>query len=355
MYETKTQANVHAEMLTHVDDSVDKRQGSVAFDLTAPNSFMLEALYVELDAVLSLGFADTSAGYWLERRTKELGVPRKAATKSVGSVTLSHTGIITVPAGERLVANTVAGLIYFVTMEDAALNNNSVTVSAEAEVGGAAGNVATGAITAFAAGSNFSSVVTVFNAENFFGGTDIESDEALLERYKLKVGRPATSGNANQYEQWALEVAGIRKARVYPVWNGGGTVKVVIVDSNGRAPSTDKVTEVAAYIESLRPVGALVTVEPAIENSMDISATITLDTSVTPEEVAASYATDLSLLFAERAFKTTSVKYAELAALLLDQPGVTDYSNFTVEGGTENITLAENELAVVGTVTFNVA
>ena len=277
MYETKTQSLIHEEMLTHVSDVVDKREGSVSYDLTAPASFLLEALYVELDAVLDLSFADTSAGYWLERRTKEAGITRKEADKAVGSVTLSHDGIITVPAGERLVANTTAGAVYFVTREDAAINANSVTVAAEAEEGGAAGNVAAGQITAFAAGSDFSSTVTVTNATAFEGGVDIESDDDLRARYLAAVQRPATSGNANQYERWALEISGIRKARVYPVWNGPGTVRVVIVETDGTAPPATKVEEVTNYIESLRPVGANVTVAPAVERALDVAATLTLE------------------------------------------------------------------------------
>ena len=111
------------------------------------------------------------------------------------------------------------------------------------------------------------------------GGTDPESDGALYERIHAYLSRPATSGNAYHYEQWALEVAGVGAARVFPLWNGAGTVKVVLVDGGMEPASAEIVAAVQAHIEAERPIGATVTVAAAAPLSINVTAAVTLDGS----------------------------------------------------------------------------
>ena len=61
-------------------------------------------------------------------------------------------------------------------------------------------------------------------------GTDTESDEALRQRFDVKAQLPVTSGNANHYIQWALEVPGTGAAKAIPLDTGPGTVTVLVVD-----------------------------------------------------------------------------------------------------------------------------
>lgn len=352
MYEYKTAEMILAELLLEVRDDVDKREGSLVHDMLAASAASNETIYVEMDTMLALAFPDTSAGLWLERITRAMGVFRKQAEKAHGQVMLSYSGDITVPAGERVIADSVDGPIYFITLADAVISNNAVTVDAEAVEGGANGNVSAGAIAAFAEGSDFGGVVTVTNASAFSGGVDIESDESLLERYYTRVRKPATSGNANQYEQWALEIAGISKARVYPLWNGPGTLKIVLVSTEGRAPSAEKVQEVTDYIESVRPFGASVSYVPCVEKPININATLTLQPGADIEAIKTAYSAALRELFANEAFTSNTVRYSRLASLTLDQEGVIDWADLTVNGGTANVVLGADEVAVVGEVTF---
>lgn len=355
MYETRTYADLHAELLASISDDVDKREGEVAYDLTAPAAFSAESLYVELDSVLALGFADTAAGAWLERRTRELGIERKPSEQASGFVTLSYEGTINVPAGERLVAQLTDGPVYFTTQSGATLEGNSVDVEVLAELGGIAGNVRQGAIASFAEGSNYFGSVGVINVAPLSGGVDDEDDQSLLDRYYARVQRPATSGNEAHYEQWALEIAGIERARVYPTWAGGGTVKVVVLSTEGRAPTTAKVAEVLAHIDEERPVGATVTVVPAAEVEITVAADLTLAEGATIEDVQAGFVASFGELLGAQAFTQDIVRYSRIATLLLDQPGVIDYANLLVDGGTTNVTLTGDEVAIAGAVTFNVA
>ncbi len=60
----------------------------------------------------------------------------------------------------------------------------------------------------------------------FDNGVGVETDDELRERFFLTQRNNATSGNAEHYRQWALEVDGVYGAKVTPLWAGPGTVKV---------------------------------------------------------------------------------------------------------------------------------
>jgi uncharacterized phage protein gp47/JayE len=224
------------------------------------------------------------------------------------------------------------------------------TVNAEAEDGGLAGNVAAGLINALAPGDLYG-VVTVTNPANFDGGADEEDDAALLKRLKDKVSNPVTSGNAAHYRQWALEVAGVGDAKVYPVWNGGGTVKVVLLDTEGTAPAQTIIDAATAYIEDNRPIGATVTVVGVTEVPINITATLTLAEGKTSTDAQTEVSALLKDYLKTMAFTDTVVRFSQIAALVLNAESVIDYTNLTINGGTTNITIVDGSVAVAGTVT----
>jgi uncharacterized phage protein gp47/JayE len=346
-YEDKTPDVIHAGMLENVDPAIDQREGSVTHDLTMPAAVEIANAYIELDAVLALGFADTSEGTYLDMRAGEHGLTRKPSVKAQGSVTFTGPDGTIVLNGTRV--QTESG-IYFVTLTDVTISGGMSTVNAEAEDGGLAGNVAAGLINALAPGDLYG-VVTVTNPANFDGGADEEDDAALLKRLKDKVSNPVTSGNAAHYRQWALEVAGVGDAKVYPVWNGGGTVKVVLLDTEGTAPAQTIIDAATAYIEDNRPIGATVTVVGVTEVPINITATLTLAEGKTSTDAQTEVSALLKDYLKTMAFTDTVVRFSQIAALVLNAESVIDYTNLTINGGTTNITIVDSSVAVAGTVT----
>ena len=47
-------------------------------------------------------------------------------------------------------------------------------------------------------------------------------------------------------------------------------------------------------------------------------------------------------------------RYARIGSLLIEQPGVLDYVNLTINGSEDNIPITENQVATVGAVTIGV-
>lgn len=349
MYESQTEQEIKQRMLDAVPSDLEKREGSFIYDAISPAAIELALAYIELDRVLQLGFAQTTYGQYLDYRAAEHGLTRKPATKATGQVTITGSEGTVVPSGS--VFATGSGVRFVTTAEVTIDATGQVVADIEAEEAGASGNVPANTITVIPVA--IAGVTGVNNPEPTSGGADEESDADLLARLLEKVRTPATSGNASHYKQWALEVAGVGDAKVFPIWNGPGTVKVVVIDSNKQPASAEIVQNVADYIEEVRPIGATVTVESATGLSIDITATIVLDTGAVLADVQAAFESALTDYLADIAFIQNYVSYAQVGSLLLDTPGVLDYSNLTLNGGTGNVTVGDTQVAVLGTVTLS--
>jgi uncharacterized phage protein gp47/JayE len=347
MYEEQTKAAILQRMLDASPADIDKRQGAPTYDLLSPASIEMALAFIELDNVLNFGFVDTTYGAYLDSAASEYGVTRKPAVKSFGALTFSGANGTVIPIGTR--ASTGGGeTVYFTTTTAGTISGGSVTVAAEASEAGASGNVGIGAVNTVV--GDLVGVVTVANAFNFVGGSDAETDDALRARVLERARRPATSGNAAQYRQWALEVAGVSDAKVYPVWAGAGTVKVVLLDADKTAPDSTVVTAAATYIESVRPIGATVTVAAATEVAINISVDVTLGSGATLTAVKAGIESGVREYLKTLAFTDATVRYARIANVILDVPGVVDYASLTVNSGTGNVVIADGSVAVLGTV-----
>ncbi|ANY70763.1 baseplate J protein [Paenibacillus sp. BIHB 4019] len=338
-------------MLDASPAEIDKRQGSVTYDLLSPAAIEMALAYIEMDNVLNFGFVDTTYGQYLDLRAAEYGLTRKVSAKSTGTLTFSGAGGVTVPVGTR-VQTSAAGEepVYFTTTASGTLTGRpaTVTVPAEADEASASGNVAAGAINTVLGG--LSGVVTVTNNAAFTGGAVGETEEEFRARILERAAKPATSGNANQYRQWALEVSGVSDAQVIPVWSGPGTVKVVLLAADKTAPDSGTVTAAASYIESLRPIGATVTVVGATEIPINVSVSVTLAPGATIEAVEAQITEGVTAYLASIAFNDNLVRYTRIAAVILDLPPVVDYEDLTVNGGISNVLISAGQVAVPGTV-----
>ena len=188
----------------------------------------------------------------------------------------------------------------------------------------------------------------VTNSTAAIGGTDKESDKSLVERLYEFWRQPATSGNVYHYKRWAKEVKGVGEAKIFPLWNGNGTVKVVIASSEIKQCSDEIVKNCAEYIETVRPIGADVTVESAVEKPINISAVLQLSGSRSISEIKADIEKRTEEYLKEIAFKASTLLYNKIGYIILDTEGVIDYISLKINGGSTNIAIKDNELVVRG-------
>jgi len=223
-------------------------------------------------------------------------------------------------------------------------------VTATAAESGSAYNVGAGEIIRQL--SSISGVTAVTNEDASQGGSDPETDAALLARLYARLRQPATSGNADHYQQWALSVPGVGAAKVLPLTNGPGTVKVLIA-SAGMGPVDAAIVRACAdYIETVRPIGAAVTVETVEGLDISVSATVTIDTGTTTATVRTAFTVALQSYLQSISFSQYIVPYSRIGYLLAGIDGVLDYQNLTVNGGAGNIVVAENQVPMAGAVSL---
>lgn len=178
-----------------------------------------------------------------------------------------------------------------------------------------------------------------------------ESDVELQVRVIDYISNPSSSGNEADYKRWSKEIFDISDAHVMPLWNGEGTVKVLPVTTNKKAPSIDKITEVSNYMQTKRPVGANVTVIAPTEVAINISATVVLKNSDinTTKNKYTILATEY---LKYSVFKLSNVDYNKVVSMFYDLEDILSVTNVKVNNATSNIVIAETEIQVIGTITL---
>lgn len=335
MYEDMTYENILQGMLNRVPDDIDKREGSVIYDALDPAAYFLADQYFQLGNFVDLVLPDTALGEYLDRTVSAYGIARKTATAAVRKMITSGA----VEIGTRW---GISSLVYIVNK---ALTETEYAVICETN--GAIGNQYSGEMQALSAVSG----ITATLGDIITAGTNEENDDAMRARFYEKVRLPATSGNAYHYQQWALEVPGVGAAKVIPLGDGPGTVTILVVDSD-KAVSPTLPGKVAEYIETVRPIGATVSVLSPDVLEINIAVNVQLDGSESLEEVKQVFKTELTDFLKNLTFSGKRVSYAKIGNVLLDVPGVSDFDTFTINGAIGNIAVGDRQVPVVGTISL---
>ena len=348
MYVARTQEEILAEMLEQSTLPSSKIEGTFENDVLASNSVEFHKTEVELAEMHRSAFGMTAWDEYLDYKAEGHGVIRRAAVKAVGTVTVTGNGTVT--SGSYF--QTRAG-IRFVTLETVEVTD-SADIEVEAVVAGNNGNVAAGTITVIP--MSIAGITSVTNSEATHDGYDREDDETYRARYLKHVRLPAVSGNPYQYEGWALEIEGVGAARCIRAWNGPNSVKLVIVDSNMGTASDYLIQQVYDHIQEMRAIGVMLTVVSAQPKVINIEAKIigTLNEEDFYQGIS-DYFKKLAnkiMTSGKKARKNYYISYAQISSIILVEGEADDHENLRINGGIENIPLEDEELPVLGTVTF---
>lgn len=367
MYEDQTESVVENRMLSRVSNSVDKRQGSIIYDATMSTAVEVMLLYAVADFILKNSFGDTADREYLVERAKERGLAPDAATYAYVQIE-SHPEDCVLPIGSRY---SVDELNYVVTKRLTADGN---TYMARCETAGTVGNKTNGKAIPIdhVTGLQYAEITAVL-----VPGEDEEDTEVFRQRYLKTYETQAYGGNITDYQEKVGKIDGVGGVKVYPIWNGGGTVKVVFSTSENKVPSSEFVSEVQEALDpipyaqhgvGIAPIGHRVTVQGVAESSVSIGLNInflgtdTYDTCA--DDIKAtiqSYFDELNADWQATEVVTTSryenrglvIRISQLESRLLARPYVSDIGHTTLNGSESNLELADDALATVGTVTYN--
>lgn len=356
-------------MLDNVPEDIDTREGSVIYDALAPAATVLAEQALNMADIVRETYISTADGQFLDYRAAEHGTARIKATKAqVRATATDETGaaLTTVRAGDQFSSIGAEPITYTVqSVED---DHSFIMVS---DTAGTSVNSYTGQILPITPNDalSFAKITSVT-----VPARDDEDDETLRSRLLQTTPWLAYGGNVADYQAMIADIV----VQIYPTWNGGGTVKLVILSADMKVPSTELINAVTKQIDpsqgqgyGLAPIDHRVTVVAPTPVTVNISATIEVDTAggytrhavqSTIENAIDQYFTQLVKSWGTpdaatgRTYKLTVMR-SQILAKILGVAGVTNSSLPMLNGREEDIALVFNsqtsQLPVRGAVTLN--
>ncbi|WAW14612.1 baseplate J/gp47 family protein [Peptostreptococcus equinus] len=346
MYEDKTLESLKQEILNKIDLPLAKNEGSFLNELASGFALGNANIYVVLDEIYNRAFLQNAYDDILDARLQEFGYKRKAGTKTVAYITVYGIEGTTVPH-ETVFSYQDKNYVILESAEPYVITSGAVNILVMAEKEGKDYNLTS----SIELSCDLNNVDKVTNMVIKTIGTDPETDDEFRDRFYFMQAHKGTSGNIDDYVNWALEVQGVKTAKCIPLWNGNGTVKVVVMGENGRNVSEDIVTAVKEHIEMLRPIGASVTVATPSVLSINVSATVEVQTGFTIDGIKEAFKIVLGDYLNS---DVKEITYTKVGAILSSIEGVVDYSNLLVNTTNKNVKIADDQIGAVGTVLFNV-
>lgn len=306
----------------------------------------VHGLYGHLDWTADQVLPDTAEAEWLERHASIWGLTRKPAVAAGGDVTFTGEDGAVIPTGTLLRRGDGAE---YTTDAEATIAGGTATAAATAKTPGAAGNADAGtklSLPSPIAGVQSGATVA---AGGLTGGTDAEGDASLLSRLLQRIQEPPHGGAAHDYVAWALQVPEVTRAWCYPGELGIGTVTVRFMTDDATAdgiPTPEKVAEVQAYIDQLRPV----TAELFVVAPVAVPLTVTIaGLSPNTADVRAAVEAELADLVRRAAEPGGTILVSHIREAISIAAGEHDHR---LVGPTEDVTHATGEIATWGGVTW---
>lgn len=348
-YSSMTYEVILQRMLDRVPDNMDKREGSIIYDALAPAAAELAILYIEFGIIENESYADTASRDYLIKRAAERGIIPHPATNAIVKGIFTPLNV-DIPIGTRFNSD---NLNYIIINK---IQNGEYQLKCESE--GTNGN-------------RFSTILipidyidgleTAQISEVLIPGEDEEDTEVLRNRYFESFETKAFGGNKTDYVQKTNEIDGVGSTKVTPVWNGGGTVKLTILNSDFEKASNTLIETVQNEIDpeqdgngiGIAPIGHIVTVDTAEEVPINVKATLTFGTGYSfntlktqIEDVIKDYLLEIRKEWADNNESLVRIRQIELKILSID--GIIDIVNTKINNSTTNLTLSKYQIPTFG-------
>ena len=379
--EEYTYENLLEEALSRVPDTLDKREGSIIYDALAPACYALAGFYLQLILAYNNVFIDTAMGEYLDMKVAERGLTRNPATYAERRIDCEDAdgNPMTINIGDRFSTLSSTDPINYTVDREYRDSGDNVVPGAYiciCETAGTAGNSYTGDMAAI---SNIDGLSSAVLSTLITPAEDEETDDELRARFKASIISASYGGNRSEYvNDWVLPINGVGACQIYPIWNGGGTVKVSITDTSYNPVSNEFISIVKEILDptdaegtgvGLVPIGHVVTVVTPTETTVPVTVDIQLrsgyslaDVETAVEEAIQSLIDDLKQNWGE--WDSVSLNYncvlyqSYIISSLLSIEGIVNVSQVLIDGVDDDYTFIQTALAQqlpkLGTVTINV-
>ena len=346
-------------MLERVKGDLDKREGSIIYNALAPAAMEVARMYSDMDRFLEYTFASPNMpDEFLDLRVAEEGLKRGTVTYAIkkGYFYDQDNNLIDIPIGSRFSIDD----FNFITIEKISTG----TYRMRCESIGIEGNFIAGQLIPI---DYIEGLSTANLGEIIIPGQEIESNESLFNRYIEHLNEKPFGGNIADYKINTRAIEGVGAVKIFPIWNGGGTVKIVFLDSSYNVPTKELIDLVQTTLDpipnngkglGIAPVGHVVTVKGAEDIEITIDTKLVLRRDVTIgqvqediEEVIKDYLLSLRKQWSEE--ENTIVRISQIEARILNVEGVADIHTTKVNGKEENLTLGLDEVPTLKEVVLN--
>lgn len=338
-------------MLNRLPDRYDKREGSFFYTLLGPVAWAIAQAYYVLAWGINLAYPDTATEEFLDLNASAFGIDRRQATNALRTITVMDTQgqPLDLPAGVRFGMEGYT----FKVIEEA----GEGIYKAQAEQAGNAPNLLTGELFPIDSISELGSATL---EEVLIQGQDEESDEQLRERFYAAVRQQPFGGNIADYEQQTLAIDGVGAVEVFPVWDGAGTVMLIIGDTQGLAASQELIDTVQSLYgangDGLAPIGHTVTAGTSTNLPLNIAAELRIKSGSSFEVISAQVKDRIAQYIDSIPFGDDIVFIAQITVAALSVDGVIDAQNVTINGSTANLQLSKTassfQTPVIGAITL---
>ena len=352
MYEDITYELILQRMIDRVlaqNPNIDTREGSIIYNALAPAAVELQNMYIQLDTILNESFADTQTRDYLIKRCAERGIYPEPATKAI----LKGEFNIDVPIGSRFSLD----MLNYIVIEKI----SDGIFKLECETPGSEGNQQFGTLIPI---DYIEGLTSAELTELLIPSEDEEDTESLRERYFNSLESQSFGGNIADYKEKTKQLPGVGGVKVYPVWNGGGTVKLVIIDSTYNVPSSTLIDAVQTAVDPIQnqgkgvgfaPIGHVVTVEGVSATTININTNITYQEGWTWADIEPYVHKAIDDYFFELASSWENennliVRISQIETRILNIAGVVDIENTTINGQAQNFVLGADNIPVRGEV-----
>lgn len=342
------------EALSKIPEDIDSREGSIMYDALAPVCYELAESMINLKSVVLESFTATATGQYLDLKGQEIGVSRILSTKAMATAKiLKQDGEpIEISRGDRF--STIGDRqVIFKVVE----RNEKGLYLLECEETGTVGNKYLGQVLPL---QNYSEMLEATFIEIVVPGRDDEGDESLRERILQAFQNTRFGGNVADYIRFTREIEGVGDCQIYPVFDGGGTVLVVVLDNELNIASDKLVKDVQETIDpkspdgrGIAPIGHRVTVKTADRFDINVSFEITVLNDFTVEQLKPVIDRAIEKYFLKLRTNWGSIEQdyryrtwvfrSQITSIVLGVQGVANVQNMRLNGRDEDILMQANE------------
>lgn len=364
------------EALARVPDTIDKREGSIIYDAIAPACYELSEYYMRLRRILQDTFAETASEQYLDLRVAERGITRFQSTQAIkkGEFSNSSGAPLNIEIGSRFSTISDTQPINYIVLAPYQVEGVNVPGSYQliCEEFGTIGNSYVGNIIPIDYVQGLSEALMT---DLIIPARDVETDDDLRARYFLTLTDKPFGGNLAQYDEVLKNIEGVGEVQIYPVWDGGGTVKCSVIDASFNPITTDFINVIQNEIDptpqgtglGLAPIGHIVTVVTPDELTINIETNILLMAGYTKAQVEQPIKDALEeyMLSLRRQWGIPNdfnehllgVYISRINAAILNVAGIANVTDTTINGLPQDLTLIQTaalqELPILGQVILN--